>query len=109
MLSRIISLMPSCGLTKVFERCKIQNGVEMTDRSDFVVIKIVQGELNANILKSHLESEGIPVYLKYESAGLIYGITVDGIGEVRILVPADLEDEARKIIEPVEFPNPEEE
>jgi len=71
-------------------------------KSDFVVIKIVQGEASANIIKCHLESEGIPVYLKYESAGIIYGIIADGIGEVRILVPKDLAEEARRIIEPRE-------
>ena len=77
----------------------------MTKKSDFVVVKIVQGEASANIIKSHLESEGIPVYLKYESAGIIYGILADGIGEVRILVPKECEEEARQIIEPQETEN----
>jgi hypothetical protein len=81
----------------------------MAGKSDFVVIKIVQGELRANIIKAHLESEGIPVYLKYESAGIIYGITADGIGEVRILVPEEFAEEAKKIIEPTELENTEEE
>jgi hypothetical protein len=75
----------------------------MAGKLGFVVLKIVQGELPANILKSHLEAEGIPVYLKYESAGIIYGITADGIGEVRIMVPKDFLEEARKIIQPVEI------
>jgi hypothetical protein len=75
----------------------------MAEKSDFVVIKIVQGEPIANIIKAHLESEGIPVYLKYESAGIIYGITADGIGEVRILVPKNLAEEAKQIIEPIEI------
>ena len=68
--------------------------------SDFVVICKVQGELAANVLKSHLESEGIPVLLKWESAGRVYGLTVDGLGQVSILVPQELADEARQIIEP---------
>ena len=72
----------------------------MAEKSHFVVISKVQGQEIANILKAHLESEGIPVLLKYESAGLIYGITADGIGEVKILVPPELADEARQIIEP---------
>ena len=74
----------------------------MAGKADFVVVKIVQGEAIANIIKSHLEAEGIPVYLKYESAGIIYGITADGIGEVRILVPEECAEDARKIIEPRE-------
>jgi hypothetical protein len=81
----------------------------VADKSDFIVIKRVQGEATANIIKSHLESEGIPVYLKYESAGIIYGITMDGIGEVRILVPKEHAEEAKKIIEPMEIEKTEEE
>ena len=81
----------------------------MPSKSDFMVIKIVQGELRANIIKSHLEAEGIPVYLKYESAGIIYGITVDGIGEVKIFVPRECAEEARKIIEPMEIEEEEKE
>lgn len=76
----------------------------MTRKSQFVAISKVQGLDIANILKSHLESEGIPVLLKYESAGLVYGITTDGIGAVTILVPQDLADEAKRIIEPQSSP-----
>ena len=72
----------------------------MTRKSDFVVVSTVQGELQASVLKSHLESEGIPVLLKYESAGKVFGLTVDGLGEVRILVPQELADQARRVIEP---------
>jgi hypothetical protein len=72
----------------------------MAEKSDFVVVCTVQGELQASVLKSHLESEGIPVLLKYESAGKVFGLTVDGLGEVRILVPRKMADHARHIIEP---------
>lgn len=54
--------------------------------------------LEAEIIKGRLESEGIPVLLRYESAGLIYGITIDGLGEVKIMVPRHLADEAREIL-----------
>jgi hypothetical protein len=54
--------------------------------------------LEAEIIKGRLESEGIPVLLRYESAGLIYGITVDGLGEVKIMVPRDLAEEAKEIL-----------
>jgi Putative prokaryotic signal transducing protein len=72
----------------------------MVDKSELVVISRVQGQATADIIKSHLESEGIPVLLKYESSGAIYGILVDGVGEIRILVPKEFADEARQIIEP---------
>jgi len=72
----------------------------MAGKTDFVVVCTVQGELQASVLKSHLESEGIPVLLNYESAGRVFGLTVDGLGEVRILVPQELADQARRVIEP---------
>jgi len=55
--------------------------------------------MEAQIIKGRLESEGIPVLLSYESAGLVYGITVDGLGEVKIMVPKRLEKEAKEILE----------
>ncbi|MDH4269675.1 MAG: DUF2007 domain-containing protein [Dehalococcoidia bacterium] len=54
--------------------------------------------MEAQIIKGRLESEGIPVLLRYESAGLVYGITVDGLGQVKIMVPRDLADEAKGIL-----------
>lgn len=54
--------------------------------------------MEAQIIKGRLESEGIPVLLSYESAGLVYGITIDGLGEVKIMVPRRLEAEAREIL-----------
>ncbi len=71
-------------------------------RPGLVEICAVQGELAANVMKSHLESEGIPVLLEYESAGIVYGLTVDGLGQVRVLVPQELAEDARRIIEPEE-------
>lgn len=71
-----------------------------SSKSDFVVVCTVQGELAANVIKSHLESEGIPAFLKGESAGIIYGLTMDGLGQVSILVPRELAEEAKHIIEP---------
>ena len=54
--------------------------------------------LEAQIIKGRLESEGIPVLLSYESAGLIYGLTIDGLGEVKIMVPQHLVEEAKEIL-----------
>ncbi len=68
----------------------------------FVPIYIAQGELQANIIKSHLESEGIPVMLKHESAGPVFGLTVDGLGQVKVMVPQELAEEAKLIIQPRE-------
>ena len=55
--------------------------------------------LEAEIIKSRLESEGIPAILQYEGIGLVYGITVDGLGETKVLVPEHLAQEAREILQ----------
>jgi hypothetical protein len=72
----------------------------MAKPSGFTVVCTVQGELQAGVIKSRLESEGIPVFLEYESVGRVFGLTVDGLGEVRVLVPDALAEEARRLIEP---------
>ena len=71
-------------------------------RKDLVVVHIAQGELEASVIKSHLECEGIPVILQYESVGRVFGLTVDGLGEIRILVPQELAEKAKEIIKPRE-------
>jgi hypothetical protein len=67
-------------------------------KSDFVVIETVQGQLTADVIKSHLESEGIPVFLQHESVGRVYGLVIDGLGAVKVLVPQEFVEEARKLI-----------
>ncbi len=54
---------------------------------------------NAQLIKGKLESEGIPVFLSYDSAAIIYGFTLNGLGKVEIKVPEEYEGEAKKIIE----------
>jgi hypothetical protein len=63
--------------------------------------------LQAQIVKGRLESEGVPALLRYEGAGLIYGITVDGLGEARVMVPEDLAQEAEAIVADHEYDQPE--
>ena len=58
----------------------------------------VEGSLEAEIIKSKLESFQIPVLLKYEAAGRIFGITMNGLGKVKIMVPASLFAEAKKVL-----------
>lgn len=73
----------------------IESKDTVAKKSDFVIIGAVQGQLVANVMKSHLESEGIPVLLEYESAGIVYGVAVDGLGEVEVppfLVPPIMRD-----------------
>lgn len=68
---------------------------------DFVKVTEAQGITQAEIIKSFLESNGIPVELRYESIGKVLGITTDGLGVVKIFVPEEKEEEAKKLIESV--------
>ncbi len=74
----------------------------MTKRKHLVVVHVAQGELQASVIKSHLECEGIPTVLQYESAGRVFGLTVDGLGAIKILVPQELAERAKEIIKPRE-------
>lgn len=56
------------------------------------------GEMEAQVIKALLESQGIPCLLKGEAARFIYGLTIDGLGEVRVMVSRQMVDEARLLI-----------
>jgi len=69
-------------------------GKLMTDEA-WHVVYTASGMTQAKIITGRLETEGVPTRLKYEAAGAIYAITIDGLGEVRILVPAEDLDRTR--------------
>jgi hypothetical protein len=64
----------------------------------YEVVTITQGLLQAEVVRTYLWSHGIPTVLRYESAGRALGITVDGLGEVQVLVPARWERRARRLL-----------
>ncbi len=53
---------------------------------DLKKLIVVEGMVEAEIIKSKLDSYGIPCLLQFESAGRLYGITMDGLGQVKIMV-----------------------
>jgi len=61
-------------------------------------VYVAHGLLRAEVVKGRLESEGIPAMLQFDSGSHIFGITVDGLGEVRVLVPAPLAELARQVL-----------
>ena len=69
----------------------------MSARGKLVTICTAR-QMEAQIIQGRLESEGIPALLSYESAGLVYGLTIDGLGEVKIMVPKRLAEEAKEIL-----------
>jgi len=62
------------------------------------VVFCASGMTQAQIIAGRLESEGIATHLQYDAVTNIYAITIDGIGEVRILVPPEDADRAREIL-----------
>jgi hypothetical protein len=67
--------------------------------SKLVAIYQSQGMLGAQVVLSKLEAAGIPAILKYESAGQLFGLTVDGLGTVEVQVPEDWAEEALALVE----------
>ncbi len=76
----------------------------MTKEPKLVCVRTCQGYDLAQIYKSKLQAVGIPVLLKYEAAGLVFGLTVDGLGQVRVMVPAEYAAEATDLLRDMEEP-----
>lgn len=69
-----------------------------SEQSRLTTVYVAGGLPEAQIIKGRLESEGIPVMLRYESVGPVYGLTIDGLGQVEIRVPSALAAEAKDIL-----------
>ena len=65
---------------------------------ELVVVYTASGLLPAQVIKSKLESAGIQAILKYEAAQSVFPVTVDGMGEVQVLVSRENEHQAREIL-----------
>jgi hypothetical protein len=68
------------------------------DEEKWEVAYTASGITNANIVVGRLETDGIPTRLKYEAVGTIYAITIDGLGKVDVLVPANYLEKAREVL-----------
>jgi len=66
---------------------------------NLIQVAVTSGLLQAEIIKGKLETNGIPVLLEYESLGPVMGLTLDGLGQVRVLVPEDQAEIARALLE----------
>lgn len=86
----------------------IKKHVPIQQEPELICVRTCQGWDLAQIYKSKLEAAEIPALLKYESAGLVYGLTVDGLGQVRILVPKPHAAEAKALLQDIEGPFPDE-
>ena len=70
----------------------------MSEETGLTTVYIANGQPEAEIVKGRLENEGIPAMLRYESAGVVYGLTINGLGQVQVQVPSSLAQHAREIL-----------
>jgi hypothetical protein len=67
---------------------------------EFKLVEVYRasGEAEALIIKSLLESNGIPCLLKSHAAPSVHVFTVDGMGEVKVMVHENRAEEAKRLI-----------
>ena len=70
----------------------------MSQSNELVEVYVARGETEAQIIKGLLESNGISCLLKPSSSPSVYVFTVDGLGEVRVMVWEKDAKEARELI-----------
>jgi hypothetical protein len=63
-----------------------------------VEVYFARNSMEAQVIKSLLESFGIPSVFKSNAAPSVHIFTMDGMAEVRVMVPAALADDAKKLI-----------
>ena len=67
--------------------------------SDLIIIFRTHSDIEASIVRSLLESHGIPSIVSSDVPHSIFPLTVDGLGEVRISVRADAAEDAQRVID----------
>ncbi len=80
----------------------MQNGEQHEDREKLVTVKAFHNEVEANIVRSLLESAGIQCTLITPVPHGLYPFTIDGLAEIRVSVLEPDLDAARTIIEDYE-------
>jgi hypothetical protein len=65
---------------------------------ELVEVYFARNNMEAQVIKSLLEGFGIPCIFKSNAAPSVHQFTMDGMGEVRVMVPASLADEAKELI-----------
>jgi hypothetical protein len=70
----------------------------MSKHEPVVEVYLARGEAEAQIIKGLLESNGIPCVLRSNAAPSVHMFTVDGMGEVKVMVPASMIASARELI-----------
>ena len=69
------------------------------DLEEPVVVARAWADGEASVIKSLLESYSIPCHYSSELPNRLYPDANDGLGQIRVLVPASLAQEARHILD----------
>jgi hypothetical protein len=70
----------------------------MENETELIELMVVDGMMEAEIIKSKLDNFEIPCMLKFEAVGRLLGITSDGLGKVQVMVPPDYLEKAKEIL-----------
>jgi hypothetical protein len=70
----------------------------MEKKDKLITIYKAANQIEAELIKGLLESEDIPALLKYESLGQVYGLTIDGLGQVEVQVPLKYAQKAETLV-----------
>ncbi len=70
----------------------------MSQQRPLVEVYRATGEMEALVIKGLLESNGIPCFLKSNAAPSVHVLTVDGLGEVAVMVSESMAEKAKELI-----------
>jgi hypothetical protein len=70
----------------------------LKNNEKLVEVYDAQNAMEAQVIKSLLESFDIPCFLKSNAAPSVHVLTMDGMGEVKVMVLASLAKKARELI-----------
>ena len=75
------------------------------DQLKWALLTETNGRLQADLLKSYLEAEGIQVEMFQEAVGHhIYPVTIDGLGRVQLFVPKEQLEQAKELLAAYDAP-----
>ncbi len=70
----------------------------MSRDEGLVEVFFARNNMEAQVIKSLLEGFDIPCFLKSNAAPSVHIFTMDGMAEVKVMVPASRADEAKELI-----------
>ena len=70
----------------------------MRNNDKLIEVYKAPNEMEAQVIRSLLESYGIPCFLKSHAAPSVHMFTVDGMAEVRVMVLESMAGDAKNLI-----------